>query len=75
MCQGCHGIDGYRTAFPDTYSVPKIGSQVPGYIVNALQEYKAGTRRHPSMRAIAATLSDQDIADLAEYYANERKPW
>ena len=69
MCQGCHGIDGWRTAYPEVYSVPKIGRQHEGYLVRALQGYKSGERSHPSMRAIAATLSDQDMAALAAYYA------
>jgi cytochrome c553 len=68
MCAGCHGIDGWRTAYPEVYGVPKIGGQHPAYIVKALQEYKSGERSHPSMKAIAATLSDQDMADLAAYY-------
>ena len=68
MCAGCHGIDGWRTAFPEVYHVPKIGGQHPAYIVKALQEYKSGERSHPSMRAIAASLSEQDMADLAAYY-------
>ena len=68
MCAGCHGIEGWRTAFPEVYSVPRIGGQHPAYIVKALQEYKSGERSHPSMRAIAASLSDQDMADLAAYY-------
>jgi cytochrome c553 len=70
MCAGCHGIPGYKTAFPEVYSVPKIGGQHAGYIVAALRAYKSGERTHPSMRAIAATLSDQDMADLAAYYAS-----
>jgi cytochrome c553 len=69
MCQGCHGIEGWRTAFPEVYRVPKIGGQHEAYLVKALQEYKSGERSHPSMRGIAATLSDQDMADLAAYYA------
>ena len=69
MCQGCHGIEGWRTAFPEVYSVPRIGGQHQAYLVKALQEYKSGERSHPSMRGIAATLSDQDMADLAAYYA------
>jgi len=71
MCKGCHGIPGYHTAFPEVYHVPKLGGQHAAYIAKALQEYKAGNRSHPSMRAIAAGLSDQDIADLAAYYASE----
>ncbi|HET7033838.1 MAG TPA: cytochrome c [Casimicrobiaceae bacterium] len=69
MCQGCHGIDGWRTAYPEVYTVPKLGNQHQSYLVTALQEYKNGQRSHPSMRAIAASLSDQDMADLAAYYA------
>jgi cytochrome c553 len=69
MCEGCHGIPGYRTAFPEVYSVPKLGGQRPDYMIHALHDYKSGARSHPSMRGIAATLSDQDIADLAVYYA------
>ncbi|MBX9810030.1 MAG: cytochrome c [Burkholderiales bacterium] len=69
MCAGCHGIGGYKTAFPEVYSVPKLGGQHASYIVKALQAYKSGERSHPSMRAIAAGLSDQDMADLAAYYA------
>ena len=69
MCIGCHGIPGYHTAFPEVYHVPKIGGQHAAYIVKALQEYKSGNRSHPSMRAIAAGLSDKDMADLAAYYA------
>lgn len=68
MCAGCHGIPGWRTAYPEVYSVPKIGGQHPAYIVKALQAYRSGERTHPSMKAIAASLSDQDMADLAAYY-------
>ncbi len=68
MCQGCHGIPGWRTAFPEVYSVPKIAGQHAAYLEKALHEYKDGQRSHPSMRAIAASLSDKDIANLAAYY-------
>jgi len=69
MCEGCHGIEGWRTAFPEVYHVPKLGGQHAAYIVQALHEYKKGDRSHPSMQAIAGTLSDQDMANLAAYYA------
>jgi cytochrome c553 len=69
MCEGCHGIAGYRTAYPQVYHVPMLGGQQAAYISSALHAYKAGQRSHPSMRGIAASLSDQDIADLAAYYA------
>ena len=68
MCQGCHGIDGYRMAFPEVYSVPRLGGQHPAYIVKALQAYKSGARGNPTMRAIATTLSEKDMAELAAYY-------
>lgn len=67
-CIGCHGIPGYRSVFPEVYLVPMIAGQNPGYIVNALKAYKAGERNHPSMRSVAMTLSDEDMADLAAYY-------
>lgn len=68
MCLGCHNIPGYQASFPEIYKVPKIAGQNAKYIVSALTAYKKGDRRHPSMRAIATTLSDQDMADVAAYY-------
>src|SRR3954470_4609590 len=73
QCIGCHGIPGYKTAFPDVYHVPKIAGQQPAYIVAALKAYKDGGRSHPSMRGIAASLTDQDMADLAAYYGPHAK--
>ncbi|HMW69642.1 MAG TPA: cytochrome c [Nitrosomonas sp.] len=69
MCEGCHGIEGYRTAYPVAYHVPKLGGQHAVYLAKALRDYKAGERNHPTMKAIAATLSDKDIEELAAYYA------
>jgi cytochrome c553 len=69
MCEGCHGIPGYKTAYPLVYHVPKLGGQSAVYLSNALNAYKSGQRIHPSMRGIAASLTDKDIADLAAYYA------
>lgn len=71
MCIGCHGIVGYQASFPEIYKVPKIGGQNAKYIAAALHGYKKGERKHPSMRGIAESLSDQDIADLAAYYEKE----
>jgi cytochrome c553 len=68
LCQGCHGIKGYKTAFPDVYHVPKIAGQQPQYIMNALKAYKTGERSHPSMRGVAASLSEEDMKQLADYY-------
>ena len=69
MCMGCHGIENYRTAYPEVYRVPKINGQSQEYLVKALQAYRSGDRRHPTMRGIAVSLSDQDMAELAAYYA------
>ena len=73
MCIGCHGIPGYQSSFPQVYKVPKIGGQGAGYIAAALDAYKKGERRFPSMHAIADTLTAQDIADVAAYYAEHGK--
>lgn len=70
MCIGCHGIPGYKASFPEVYHVPMIAGQSAKYIEAALREYASGARTHPTMDAIAKSLSDQDIADLAAYYAN-----
>jgi cytochrome c553 len=69
MCIGCHGIQGYQASFPEVYKVPMISGQGAKYIVSALNAYKKGERKHPTMRGIAEALSDQDMADLAAYYA------
>lgn len=73
MCAGCHGIPGYRASFPHVYHVPKLGGQHPAYIVKALEEYRSGERSHPTMQGVAASLSDQDIADVAAYYGGSGK--
>lgn len=72
MCEGCHGIEGYKTAFPTTYHVPMIGGQQPAYIVNALKAYKSGERTHPSMRGIAASLTEKDMEAFAAYYGSKK---
>jgi len=68
MCNGCHSIQGYQASFPEVYKVPKIAGQSGKYIATALAAYRKGERKHPSMRAIAGSLTDQDMADLAVYY-------
>jgi len=65
-CQGCHGITGYKNVYP-TYHVPRIGGQSAVYLTNALNEYRKGTRSHPTMEAQAQSFSDQDIADIAAF--------
>ena len=66
-CMGCHGIPGYFTVYP-TYHVPRVGGQHAGYVVDALKAYKSGARSHKTMRAQAASLSEQDMADIAAYF-------
>jgi cytochrome c553 len=73
QCVGCHEIPGYRSVFPAVYPTPKIMGQSAAYIQTALKAYRDGTRDHPSMTGIAATLSDEDIRVLAEYYAGRGK--
>ena len=65
-CHGCHGLTGYKNAYPN-YHVPRIGGQSQQYLFNALSEYRKGTRKHPTMQAQAESFSEQDIADIAAY--------
>jgi len=67
-CLGCHGVDGYRNAYP-SYRVPKLGGQKAAYLVVALKGYQGGTRSHPTMAAQATSLSEQQIEDIAAYLA------
>jgi cytochrome c553 len=68
MCIGCHGIPRYQASFPEVYKVPLISGQGAKYIATALAAYKKGERKHPTMRAIAGSLTDQDMADLGAFY-------
>ena len=70
MCAGCHAIEGYRTAFPKVYHVPKLKGQHGEYMLKALEGYKDGSRSHPSMNAIAVTLTAQDMKDLVAHYTS-----
>ncbi|MBP6900827.1 MAG: c-type cytochrome [Burkholderiaceae bacterium] len=73
MCIGCHGIVGYQATFPEVHKVPMIAGQNAKYIVAALQGYAKGDRKHPTMRGIAQSLSEQDMADLGAYYEAQGK--
>jgi cytochrome c553 len=74
MCEGCHNLPRYQASFPEVYKVPMIAGQNAKYIVAALTGYRKGERKHPTMRAIAGSLSDQDIADVAAYYSQLGQP-
>lgn len=71
QCAGCHGIAGWRNAYP-AYRVPKLGGQQAQYLAAALKAYQTKARAHPGMQGIAASLSDQDIADLAAFLSNPK---
>ena len=68
MCIGCHGIKGYQASFPEVHKVPMISGQSAKYIAAALNAYRSGDRKHPTMRGIAESLTEQDIADISAYY-------
>ncbi|CAB1277552.1 c-type cytochrome [Candidatus Nitrosacidococcus tergens] len=70
QCQGCHGIEGLNNAYP-TYKVPKLGGQHAEYIVSALQAYKSGDRKHPSMQGSAGSLTEQDMEDIAAFFEKQ----
>ena len=68
-CQGCHGVTGYKNAYPN-YHVPRIAGQNYDYLVAALTGYKKGDRAHPTMRAQGESLSEQDIINIASYLSS-----
>ena len=70
-CLGCHGIVSYNNIYP-SYKVPMLGNQHKDYLVAALKAYRSGERAHPTMRAHAANLSDQDISKIADYFSSFR---
>lgn len=72
MCIGCHGIPGYKATFPEVFPVPMIGGQSAKYIESALKAYQKGERKNPTMRGIAGSMSEQDMADVAAYYAQQK---
>lgn len=73
MCIGCHGLIGYQATFPEVHKVPMIAGQGAKYIVSSLVAYQKGDRKHPTMRGIAASLSEQDMADLGAFYEQQGK--
>src|SRR5260221_3737506 len=70
MCAGCHGIEDYRIAYPQVYSVPRLGGQTASYIAKALEQHRAGSRKHIEMEGVAASRTDLDIADIAACYSS-----
>jgi cytochrome c553 len=72
LCLGCHGIPGYRNAYP-SYRVPKLGGQHAEYIIAALKAYKTGDRNHPPMMGSAKSLTEEDMADIAAFISGQSK--
>lgn len=71
QCIGCHGIPGYQASFPEVHKVPMISGQAAGYIVASLEAYKKGDRKHPTMRSVAGSMTEQDMADVAAFYERQ----
>ncbi|MGO4526160.1 cytochrome c [Microvirga sp. 2MCAF35] len=65
-CQGCHGLDGLSK----NPEAPNLAGQVESYLTRSLEAYRSGDRKNESMNIVAKELSDQDIADVAAYYAS-----
>lgn len=70
-CLGCHGVKHYVNTYP-TYHVPKLAGQHATYLIAAMKAYKAGERKHETMQANVALLSDEDIADIAAFFAGQK---
>lgn len=70
-CQACHGPDGNGTG---DGQYPRIAGQYADYLAKALHDYKAGTRNNPIMQGFAATLSEEDIADLSAFFSSQEGP-
>jgi cytochrome c553 len=68
VCAACHGPDGNKPTGPD---FPVLAGQYPDYIKKALSDYKSGKRNNPIMKGFAATLSVQDMDDLAAWFASQ----
>ena len=67
-CQACHGADGDKTVDPQ---YPRLAGQYADYLSKALRDYQTGARKNAIMAGFAATLSEQDIADLAAFYSTQ----
>ncbi len=68
-CLGCHGVPSYTNVYP-SYHVPKLGGQHAEYIVAALKAYQSGERKHSTMQAHSARLSEEQIRDIAAYFSS-----
>ncbi len=69
VCQACHGVDGNGVGDPQ---YPIIAGQYADYLEQSLKKYRSGERVNVIMQGFAGTLSEQDIADLAAYFASNK---
>lgn len=68
VCAGCHGADGNS----QTAMFPKLAGQYEDYLYHSLKDYKSGKRKNPIMNGQVASLSDQDMQDLAAFFARQK---
>lgn len=69
MCQGCHGEDGNSA----TADYPKLSGQYAAYIIKQVNNFKSGLRKDPMMSAMAASVADEDMPDIAAYFASQKQ--
>jgi cytochrome c553 len=69
VCAACHGADGAKPSAPDQ---PLLAGQHYDYLVQSLNDYKSGKRNNAVMKGFAASLSKQDIEDLAAWFASQK---
>jgi cytochrome c553 len=69
VCQACHGPQGDKPITPD---IPILAGQYPDYLVHAIEAYKKGARQNPMMSPMAQPLSEQDVANVAEYFSRQQ---
>ena len=70
LCAGCHGPETGSVLYPMPHDIPTIIGQKKDYILKQLIAYREGHREHPNMSGVLGNYSDQNLADLAEYYQN-----
>lgn len=66
VCQACHGMDGLSK----NPEAPNLAGQIENYLVKSITEYRSEVRKNESMNIVAKELSDEDIANIAAYYAS-----
>lgn len=67
VCAACHGADG-NSELPAN---PKLAGQYESYLIKSLKDYRSGDRKNPIMAGFAASLSDEDINNVAAYFSSQ----